>query len=541
MNPETGLDTTAYQIQAPELLALLPLLILTGGTVLVMLVSAFARQRPNCHRLVAWLSALTLAVAIGSLPNAAQQAPLAVTPLLLMDHFGLLTMGLIMGAALCCCLLAYPYWQQRAVHREEFYLLLLMGCLGAAVLSCAQHFVALLLGLETLGVALFAMIAYSTRLEPVPSAQRWLQSAAIDHSLEAGLKYLVLSGVASALLLFGIALLYFSSGHLDFGGLAHTLTHAAAQTTSGAIIVYAGLALLLTGIGFKLSLFPFHLWTPDVYQGAPAPVTTFVATVSKASIFVVLLRLFVVSHGLTLSPMAEVIAIIAALSMVAGNWLALMQSNLKRLLAYSSIAHLGYILIAFLTLQTQNLSLALEASVVYLTAYMATSLVAFGVVTLLATDLRHGEATEEQIERCQLEHYRGLFWQHPLIALALTIALLSLAGIPLTFGFIGKFYLFAAGVEAGLWWLLAALVIGSAIGLFYYLRVITTLFKGADMSGETSPWHVTSAHITATLVLGLLTLGLIAFGVYPQPVLEPLQALATQLVEPGAQVVISSH
>jgi len=540
MNPETGLDPTAYQIQAPELLALLPLLILTGGTVLVMLVSAFARRRQNCHRLVAWLSALTLALAIGSLPTAARQAPLAVTPLLLMDSFGLLTMGLIMGAALCCCLLGYPYWQQRTIHREEFYLLLLMGALGAVVLSCSQHFVALLLGLETLGVALFAMIAYSTRLESTDGAQRWLQSAAIDHSLEAGLKYLVLSGVASALLLFGIALLYLNSGHLDFGGFTHNLTEATEQTTGGAIIVYAGLGLLLAGIGFKLSLFPFHLWTPDVYQGAPAPVTTFVATVSKAAIFVVLLRLFAVSNGLSLSPVADVIAVIAGLSMVAGNWLALMQNNLKRLLAYSSIAHLGYILIAFLTLQTQNLALALEASVVYLSAYMATSLVAFGIVTLLATDLSHSDAAEDQIERCQLAQYRGLFWQHPLVALALTVALLSLAGIPLTFGFIGKFYLFAAGIEAGLWWLLAALVIGSGIGLFYYLRVITTLFKGVDSSSTRSPWHVTSAHITATFVLGLLTLGLIAFGVYPQPVLEPLQALATQLIEPAAQVVISN-
>ncbi len=509
-------------IGTAELIALLPLEVLATGTLVVMLLSAFIRQTRHCHLVVMVLTSATLVLTLASLPIAAQQAPLRVTPILLIDHYGLMMSGLLLCAALAVCWLAYPYWQGRRVHREEFYLLLLIGTFGTLVLSCAHHFVGLLLGLETLGVTLFAMIAYSSRIELPPHITH---SAPLDHSLEAGLKYLVLSGVASAILFFGIALLYLETGHMDFAGFAGKQTASAVYT--------AGLVLLLAGIAFKLSLFPFHLWTPDVYQGAPAPVTAFLATLSKAAIFSALLRFFVVSDNLAQSPVALAIAIIAGLSMIAGNWLALLQDNLKRLLAYSSIAHLGYILIVFLTLQSRQEALAVEAAVVYLMAYMATSLVAFGIVCLLSSDRRQSS------EECgELADYRGLFWHHPLIALALTAALLSLAGLPLTFGFIGKFYLFAVAIQAELWGLLATLVIGSAIGLFYYLRTISTLFKGADIPSDPLPWQLRPLHLSACLLITALSLGLIAFGLYPQPLLAPLQQLTGTLVEPAANLAV---
>jgi len=268
--------------------------------------------------------------------------------------------------------------------------------------------------------------------------------------------------------------------------------------------------MVLAGIAFKLSLVPFHMWTPDVYEGAPAPATAFLATVSKGGIFAVLFRFFLSFDGFQYETILTGLLWVSLLSILVGNLLAVMQNRIKRVLAYSSIAHLGYLLVAFIAASIDGGKLlAIEASLFFLVAYFVTTIGAFGVVSIMS-----GNPNENGRDNDDLSDYEGLFWRRPLLATFFTGMLLSLAGIPLTVGFVGKFYIFAAGGESELWTLLIAVVVGSGIGLFYYLRIIFTMTKRT----------VDEAEIVIPVAggwgLGLLSAALLAFGIYPAPVVD---------------------
>ena len=268
-----------------------------------------------------------------------------------------------------------------------------------------------------------------------------------------------------------------------------------------------GVGMMLVGLAFKLSLVPFHLWTPDVYEGAPAPVSAFLATASKVAVFAVLLRLYQVSPAFADGWLGGLLSLLAVASILFGNLLALLQSNLKRLLGYSSIAHFGYLLIALIA----SKGIASEAIGVYLFTYVLTSLGAFGVVTLMSTPFQGRDCDA-------LFEYRGLFWRRPYLTAALATMMLSLAGIPLTAGFIGKFYVIAAGVESQQWWLLGTLIVGSAIAVFYYLRVMVAMFLvEPNLQRRDAPlnWAQRAGGIMLLAVAGLTVL----LGVYPQPLL----------------------
>ena len=453
-------------------MALLPLIILGLTAVLIMLVISFYRG----HRLTLTLTLLGLAIAFISLPLTASAGNRQVTNLLLIDDYARFYMGLLFAATFAVALLSYGYlkqqheaarredvevisprsagagsWARRAIEvsageeAEEFYLLLILATLGAATLVASSHFASFFLGLEILSISLYALIAYNrTR----------------SLNIEAGVKYLVLAAASSAFLLFGMALVYAETGTMQLSGLSDLSAQAGA---SGNALLLAGLSMLIVGIGFKLAVVPFHLWTPDVYEGAPAPVTAFVASVSKGGMFALLLRYFLRIDLGTFPSLFVVFAAIAVASILAGNLLALLQHNVKRVLAYSSIAHLGYLLVAFLA----SGSAAVVAVTFYLVSYFVTTIAAFGVVTVLSGPDHDADRRED---------YRGLFWRRPWSAGILTAALLSLAGIPLTAGFVGKFYILTAGVGSALWFLVIILVIGSSIGLYYYLRIIVTMY-----------------------------------------------------------------
>ncbi|MEJ2418859.1 MAG: NADH-quinone oxidoreductase subunit N [Exilibacterium sp.] len=477
-------------ISSTDLITLLPLISLATGTVVVMLIAAFARR----HGTVAQFTGIVLIITLCSLAYAGKEIPRTVTPLLQIDALALFTIALLTLASLAITLIAYPYFQARTLHREEFYPLLLLALLGAAALASANHFAALLLGLETLGVALFCLASYNTRS----------QSAGAK-SLEAGIKYLVLSGIASALLLFGMALIYAQCGQLAFDAI--TLPPAVSAPAVDIVLFYGGSALMLAGLCFKLS-----------------PVSAVIASLSKSAVFVVLLRYVIASDSLQSPQLFGLLVIIAGLSMLVGNWLALMQDNIKRLLAYSSIAHLGYLLVAFLALQgslEHNSGLAVEACSIYLAAYVITTTGAFAIVSLQSS------RSEQEVEH--IRDYNGLFWRRPLTALAFTFMLLSLAGIPLTAGFIGKFYLFSAGTQAGLWSLLAILIAGSGIGLFYYLRLITALYKKVAPGSENLDADSGTTLSPAYIAVAVLALVLLLVGVYPQPLMEQAQRVAETL------------
>lgn len=359
------------------------------------------------------------------------------------------------------------------------------------MLVSAQHLAGLFIGLELLSVPVYGLVAYAFFNK---------------RSLEAGIKYMVLSAAGSAFLLFGMALLYADAGTLSFAGLGSKLA-ASGQLSQ---LVHLGVGMLLVGLAFKLSMVPFHLWTPDVYEGAPAPVAAFLATASKVAVFAVLLRLYQLSPALAGGWLSDLLSLIAVASILIGNLLALTQNNIKRLLGYSSIAHFGYLLVALIA----SNGLAVEAIGVYLTTYVLTSLGAFGVVTLMSTPY-HGRDCDALYE------YRGLFWRRPTLTAVMTLMMLSLAGIPLTAGFIGKFYIIAVGVEAHLWWLLGSLIIGSAIGVFYYLRVMVTLFlvaPGLHRHDAPENWGQRTGGLMLMAIAALTLL----LGVYPQPLLELL-------------------
>jgi NADH-quinone oxidoreductase subunit N len=442
-----------------------------------MLVIAFARS----HRLTCALTVAALLLCGAAIPLAASEAPREVTALLLIDFYALYYMGLVIAAAVAITLLSYGYLAGRPDQHEEYYVLLLLATLGSAVLVASRHFGAFFLGLEILSISLYTLIAY-------PRA--WA------HGIEAGIKYLVLAAGSAAFLLFGMALIYAETGSLEFAKLAAAPAHSGVN----ALVLLAGVGLVTVGIGFKVAVVPFHLWTPDVYEGAPAPIAGFVATVSKGAMFALLLRLFLPLNARLHDSLVGVFLAIAVASMIAGNLLALFQNNVKRVLAYSSIAHLGYLLVAFLA----GGLWALTAATFYLTAYFVTTLAAFGVMSVLSAGERDLDALDE---------YRGLFWQHPWLAGILTAALLSLAGIPLTAGFIGKFYLVAAGVSSELWVGVVVLVLTSAVGLVYYLRIIVAMAAPPGPVAIRLP-ALTWAGSLALVVLALLLFGL---GVYPAP------------------------
>ena len=275
-------------------------------------------------------------------------------------------------------------------------------------------------------------------------------------------------------------------------------------------------ALILAGLGFKLSLVPFHMWTPDVYEGAPSPVTGFLASVSKAAIFLVLLRWFLDSQLFRYPILLEITGLIAIFSMLAGNLLALQQENIKRMLAYSSIAHVGYLLIILMvTGNPENRALATEAAIYYLIAYTATTLAAFGLLALISTH-------QSERENVQLHDVSGLFWHQPLLAGLMLVALLSLAGIPLTAGFIGKFYLFSAAVSGYHWVLLASLIVGSGIGIYYYLRVVFYMTRRPDEhhSEPTVPGGWPFRVLSCALIASILLLGTV-----PQPLMAYIRSI----------------
>ncbi len=466
-------------MRASDLLAILPLLVLGATAVLALLGIAVRRS----HGFTAGLAAVGLGITLATLPFALGDGPHQVTDLLVVDGFGLFWVGLIVAGSLASVLLSVSYLDRLGGNREELYVLLLLATLGSSVLALSRHLASFFLGLETLSISLYAMIAYA-RTRP--------------SSTEAGLKYLILAAASSAFLLFGMALLYAGAGTLDIPGLLRTL--APGGVASPFLLV--GVALVLVGMGFKLAVVPFHLWTPDVYQGAPAPVTGFVATVSKGGVVAILLRVLIAFGAPRHARLALMIGVLAIASMFVGNLLALLQRSVKRLLAYSSIAHMGYVLVAVLA----SGALAAEAATFYMVAYFVTTLGAFGVVAVLSD----GDG-----DRDSIDEYRGLYWRRPWLAALMSACLFSLSGIPLTAGFIGKYYVVAAAVGSSLWWPVLMLVVNSAISVYYYLRVIVAMYTRPE-EAESIPVGPAVTLVGSLALIGLAVL-LVWLGVAPAP------------------------
>ena len=475
-----------------QLIALLPYIVLSSLILTQMMVIAFARNL----KVTVSISVVALALTGLAFIPLHSLIPIMVTPLIQLDGYAIYYSGLVLMSAIAVTMMAYDYFKDRGEKQDEFFMLLLLATLGALILVCSSHFASLILGLELMGISIYTMISYP---------QKGLLT------LEAALKYLILSGVSSAFILFGAALIYAIGGKLGFSELASVRL---VTQGSGEVFLIAGSALIFAGIMFKLSVTPFHMWTPDVYEGAPAPVTAYVATVSKGAIFAMTLRLFSTSNLIESPSILMGLSVVAILSMLVGNLLALMQDNVKRILAYSSIAHLGYLMVAFIAAgMIGGKALAIEAVSYFLFAYFITTLGAFGIVTIVSLPNRDLDAGD-------ISHYDGLYWRRPWLAIMFSLTLLSLAGIPLTVGFIGKFYIFATGVTTTLWLLLAVIIAGSGIGLFYYLRIIFSMTKRTQ-----APASEIKTPMAGGCVMAAITAAMLFFGIYPTPIVNLINAL----------------
>ena len=465
------------------------------AVVITVLVVMIAITIKRSHMVIGTLSVVGLNIGlftlIGQMAGIIDSGTLvpAAEQLFVIDNFAQFNMVIILICALACFTLSYAYLANLDDHKEELYLLMLLSTVGALLMVSAQHLASFFMSLEMLSIPLYGMLAYTYMR---------------NRSLESGLKYLVLSATASATILMGMAFIYAEVGSLAFKPISLTL----AETFESPLLIL-GAAMMMFGIAFKLSAAPFHIWTPDVYEGAPAPVATYLASVTKVAMMALAVRFLIDTSLLALPSVQMLLMVMATLSILVGNLLAVRQTSLKRLLGYSSIAHMGYVLIVIVSIG----SAADSISSMYMAVYAFTSIGAFGVVTLMSSPYRFsGEAD-------QLIHYQGLFWRRPVLTGVMTIMMLSLAGIPLTAGFITKLFAILAAVQGTNWFLAAMIILGSAIGLFYYLRVMLTLFKRPKQFIEFDVSKQRGLRTGGIMVIAV-TVIIIFFGVLPNTMIE---------------------
>jgi len=426
--------------------ALSPSLALLAASALALLAAVLVPV--VARRLVAALTAaagfVAAGVFAGLLYSETPEPVLKVADAISRDRFSALAQIIIVGSGLVAVGISFGQ-RTRAEHIGEYYALLAAAGAGMVFLVQANDLMTLFLGLEWFSICLYILCAIEIDLVS---------------SLEAGLKYLVVGSFGSAVLLFGLSLIYGATGELQFGAIARELE---SQDLVNDGLVLAGLAMIIAGLGFKASAAPFHMWTPDVYEGAPTPVTAFMSAATKAVALVLAMRVLVTAFPVEEDLWTIAVAVIACASLAVGNVAALVQRNLKRMLAYSSVSHAGFMLIAV----AANNDLGAKALLFYLIPYGAASLGAFAVVAARERELG---------ERVTIDNVAGMGWERPLLGVSMWIFMLAFAGLPLTGGFVGKFYVFAAAYEAGRWWLVLAGVIGTAISLYYYLAVVRAMY-----------------------------------------------------------------
>jgi NADH-quinone oxidoreductase subunit N len=449
-----------FTLPTVEWSQLAPEVILIGGALALLVAGTFFRERG----FGAGYAVFTLAVVTASLlaswalwtevAGDGGRPRLTLANSVVVDGFGIFMTVTICASVFLSVLMSDSYLARERLDRPDYYVLMLLSASGGILMAKANDLILVFLGLEVLSIALYVMAGYHLRR---------------SQSLEASIKYFVLGAFSSAFLLYGVALTYGATGSTNLGVISAFLR--AETVTSGVFL--GGVAFLLVGLGFKVAAVPFHMWTPDVYQGSPTPVTAFMAAAAKAAGFAALLRIFFSTFGDNRLDWQPVVWVLAVLSLVVGSVLAVVQTDVKRMLAYSSIAHAGYVLIG---LQAAN-ARGIAGALFYLLAYTFMIIGSFGVATLVG---RQGDG------RHNLEDYRGLSRSRPGLAFLFTLFLLAQAGVPLTSGFLAKFYVIAAAVEASSYAIAIIAMVAAVIAAFFYLRVIVFMYMASD-EGEEAP------------------------------------------------------
>ncbi len=484
---------------ASQMGAMLPYFIVGGGGLLVMLVDAFVKTMRKDHLYMLTVLLMLTAVIFQFLPVVAGTSGTLLGGMLNHQLYTRFFNFLFLGIALLTATFATSAYDRDGRYRSDFYPLLLFAVLGMMVMAAANDLMALYLGLETMSLATYILVG---------------GRKGSARSSEAGFKYLLLGGFASAFLLFGMGLVYGFAGTTSFTGIQNALALPSTDTW----LLAAGGGLMLIGFGFKIAMVPFHMWTPDVYDGAPCYVTGFMATGIKAAAFAALIRFVWVMLPALSTLWFPLLAVLTVLTMTLGNLVALAQTNIKRMLAYSSIAHAGYLLLGVLTilvadwegsgsLRMEEIASAAGGGILfYLVGYSLMNLAAFGVVSFLGKDQAHEADT--------IAGYAGLSQRQPLVAAVMAVSMFSLAGIPPTVGFMGKFYIFEAVVRADLVPLAIWGVVNSLISVYFYLRVVVVMYM--KPSGEDSydgrSWE--SAFAVSILAFLILFLGVLPAGLH---------------------------
>ena len=483
------------EVPQVEYSALAPELILIGGALVLLVWVAVVRRRPPW----AW-AALTIVVGLASLVaswllwlDVDDEGPKrVVADALVLDGFAVFFMVTVSVIVILGALMGEAYLRREGFAGPEYYVLMLLSAAGGMFMASANDLVIVFLGLEILSIALYVLAGSNNRRM---------------ESREAAIKYFVLGAFSSAVFLYGVALVYGATGSTNLGEIAGYL--GSTVTPSNGVLL-AGVALLLVGFGFKVAAVPFHTWTPDVYQGAPTPVTGFMAAAAKAAGFAGLLRVFFSTFSTLRLDWQPIVWILAVLTLIVGSVLAIVQQDIKRMLAYSSISHAGYVLIG---LQAAN-EKGVAGSLYYLLTYSFMVLGSFGIVTLIG---RKGDARHE------LDAYRGLSSRRPGLALAFTVLLLAQAGIPFTTGFLAKFYVISAAVEARSYSLALIGMLSAVIAAFFYLRVTVLMYMSSDEEGEEEgEQEAERMRIPRTMgvALGISLAFTVAFGLLPAPVID---------------------
>ena len=472
------------QLSNSDWLSILPVLILSGWGMVLLMVELFVHKERSA--LIGWLSMIGIVGALVALAMLGRQNVSGFSGMVVLDGMAAFLSSVGLVAALFTVWVSVNYNRDRGIERGEYYTLLLFSTSGVLLMAQAANLIVVFLGLELFSIPLYILAGF---------ARPQLESE------EAAIKYFLLGAFATGFLVYGIALVYGAAGTTDLASLAQV-----AQTGRSATLLLVGAGLLIVGLGFKVAAVPFHMWTPDVYEGAPTPITGFMSVAAKAAGFAALLRVLLFGLAAVRLDWIPVVAILSALTMIVGNVVALSQTNLKRMLAYSSIAHAGYMLMGV----AAGNQAGLAAVMFYLLSYTFTNIGAFAVLTALAR--REGEDQT-------FSQYAGLMRQHPWLTAAMALFMLSLTGIPPTGGFFGKYYLFLAAIEGNLGWLAILGVLTSVISAFFYLRVIVDMTMREperEMPGGVYPALVTTLAVTA--------LGTLILGVWPAPWLQMAQA-----------------
>ena len=438
-------DITALGI---DLSAIAPLLVLSGTAMLVLVLGLFLKKEQR--NLLTWLSLLGLAGTAAAVVISLGAVRLAFSNMLTIDSFYAFFALLSIVVTAITVVLSATYIERIGLPQAEYLGLLLFGAAGMVVMACASNLIVLLIGLELLSLALYVLAGFArTRFT----------------SEEAALKYFLLGSFSLGLLIYGTALVYGETGTLDYAGIAK----ATQSLPEPGLMLMVGMGLILVGFAFKLSLVPFHMWVPDVYEGSPTPVTAYMAVGTKAIMFAALMRALAVAFPPVRTEWAAILAVLAALTMIWGNVAAVVQSNIKRLLGYSAISHAGYVLMGLVA----GGNLANEAVLFYLVAYTAMNFGAFAVIVAV------GGGREERLD---LSDYAGLAKTNPWLAASMAIFMLSLAGVPFTAGFLAKLYVFSAAIQGGYLWLAVVGALTSVVAFYYYLKVVAKMYMAAPSS-----------------------------------------------------------